>query len=89
MKNHNSLHLDCPEQDFDYWTTLPHYLRDHMTRSHGPVLVCEYAVNGCEYTTHQRSSHSRCEEYCSFKPFSTDAEEGDGENGNEGDADAE
>ena len=77
MKKHDNLHLNCPEEGCYYWTTLAHYLRDHLTRSHGPLLVCEFSVNGCDYTTCHRSSRQRHEDYCPFKPFSTETEEGD------------
>ena len=43
---HDNLHLECPEEDCEYWTTLPHYLRDDLTRYHGPLLVCEFSLNG-------------------------------------------
>ena len=84
QKVHDNLKLDCPEEGCDYWTTLPHYLWDHLTRYHGPLLICEYSLNGYIYTTRARSSQLRHEEYCPFKPFSTEAEDegGDGGNGN-------
>ena len=84
QKVHDNLKFDCPEQVCDYWTTLPHYLKDPVTWYHGPVLICEYSLNGCTYTTGARSSQSRHEKYCPLKPSSTEAEDdgGDGGNGN-------
>ena len=31
QKVHDNLKMDCPEEGCDYWTTLPHYLKDHLT----------------------------------------------------------
>ena len=85
QKVHDNVKINCPEEGCDYWTTLQHYLRDHLTWYHGPLLICEYSLNGCTYTTRARSSQSRHEEYCPFKPFSTEAEDegGDGDNGDD------
>ena len=60
--------LECPNEDCDYVTDLPHYLWDHMTRSHGPELVCEFYVNGCKYTYKHRSAIARHEAWCQYKP---------------------
>ena len=83
---HDNLHFKCPEEDCESWTTLPHYLMGPLSRYHGPLLVCEFTLSGCPFTTCARSSCTRHEEYCKFKPFSTEAEDdrGDGENGKEG-----
>ena len=85
LKVHDNLKINCPEEGCDYWTTLQHYLKDHLTQYHSPLLICEYSLNGCTYTTRARSSQSRHEEYCPFKPFSTEAEDkgGDGDNGDD------
>lgn len=48
---------------------------DHITCTHGSVLVSKYALNGCPYTTHHRSSWQCYKEYCEFKPFSRVAKE--------------
>ena len=61
-------------------TDLPHYWRDHMTRNHGPVLVCEYYINGCEYTTHHRLSLSQHETWCEYKPSTSSSESEDDNN---------
>ena len=45
----------------------PHYLWDHMTRSHGQELVCEFYVNGCKYTNKHRSAIARHEAWCQYK----------------------
>ena len=74
QKVHDNLKINCPE-GCDYWTTLQHYLKDHLTWCYSPLLVCEYSINGHTYTTRARSSQSRHEEYCPFKPFSTEAED--------------
>ena len=83
---HDNLHLECPEEDCEYATTLPHHLRDHLIRYHGPLLVCKFSSNGCPFTAHARSSCTQHEEYCSFKPFRTETEDdrGDGRDGKEG-----
>ena len=85
LKVHDNLKINCPEEGCDYWTTLQLYLKDHLTWYHGPLLICEYSLNGCTYTIRARSSQSRHEEYCPFKPFSTEAEDegGDGDNGDD------
>ena len=80
---HDNLHLDCPEEDCEYWTILPHYLRDHLTRYHDPLMVCELSLNGCPFTICARSSCTRHDEYCKFKPFSTKAEDDGSDGGNE------
>ena len=45
QKIHDNVKINCPEEGCDYWTTLQHYLRDHLTQYHGPLLVCEYSLN--------------------------------------------
>ena len=65
---HDQKKLECPNEDCDYVTDLPHYLQDHMTRSHGPELVCEFYVNGCKYTNKYRPAIARHEAWCQYKP---------------------
>ena len=66
QEKHNKKEYKCP--NCPYITDLKHYLKDHLTQSHGPVLVCEFYVNGCDYTTHYRSSLTRHETWCEYKP---------------------
>ena len=77
FKKHNEKQYKCPH--CTYVTDLQHYLKDHMTRNHGPILVCEFFVNGCEYTTHHRSSLSRHEAWCEYKPSNSSDTEDEGE----------
>ena len=72
MEKHNRKEYKCPK--CPHVTDLPHYLRDHMTRNHGPVLVCEYYINGCEYMTHHRSSLSQHKTWCEYKPSTSSLE---------------
>ena len=66
QEKHNKNQYKCP--NCPYITDLQHYLKDHLTRSHGPILVCEFYVNGCDYTTHCQSSFTRHENWCEYKP---------------------
>ena len=81
LKRHQIKHdkkcLDCPNEDCDYFTDLPHYLWDHMTRSHGPELVCKFYVNGCKYTNKHRSAISRHEAWCQYKPSAFSSSDSD------------
>ena len=65
FKKHNEKKYKCPH--CTYVTDLQHYLKDHMMRNHGAILVCEYFVNRCDYTTHHRSSLTRHEAWCENK----------------------
>ena len=78
MEKHNRKEYKCPK--CPHVTDLPHYLRDHMTRNHGPVLVCKYYINGCEYMTHHRSSLSQHKTWCEYKPSNSSLESKDDDN---------
>ena len=49
QKVHDNVKINCPEEGCDYWTILQHYLRDHLTQHHSPLLICEYSLNEKAY----------------------------------------
>ena len=62
----NQKEYKCPH--YLHVTDFQHYLKDYITWNHGPVLVCEYFINSCDYTTHQRSSLNMHQTWCDYMP---------------------
>ena len=83
LKKHDQKVCKCPL--CDHITDMDYYLKDCVTRMHGPIHVCDYTLNGCTYTLRHRSTMTAHEVWCEYKPSSSfDNNEDDKEGEEEG-----